>query len=332
MNIDEINSQINIYVSKNLTPTDIERAYVSEKYAVIRGLLGEACFQTGSYARFTSISPVHDLDIIYPVSDRHVQDDPSGIINLMQSMLQKGLSDQPVKSIVVQTHSITIEFLDSPKGGFSIDVVPAVELGIKNEFGDSIYMVPEILRFSKENRISLYKMASSHPIKWIRSDPKGYIKAAGNLNETNSDFRHSAKLLKGWRHACKSVYGDLFKLKSFHIEQICYQYFIEHNMNMTLDGAIDCIAALPNYLEDPQFPDRADMTKFIDEYVNELSPNEIQLILKLQSDALNIVRFLYEATALKDVDEKLDSLLGMKKTNIYSPVPVLTSGKSPWAN
>ena len=53
------------YIRQNLSPTKLERDNISEKYKELQSRLEERAFQNGSYARFTSTTPVNDLDVFY---------------------------------------------------------------------------------------------------------------------------------------------------------------------------------------------------------------------------------------------------------------------------
>ncbi len=81
MNDERLNQIINKYISDNLSPTQEQRDYITEKYEELNNMLSGNCFQTGSYARFTAGNPVHDLDTFHPVRDASIEDDPSVVID-----------------------------------------------------------------------------------------------------------------------------------------------------------------------------------------------------------------------------------------------------------
>lgn len=326
MNDEQLNQIINKYISENLSPTQVQRDYITEKYDELRTFLSGNCFQTGSYARFTAVNPVHDLDTFHPVRDTSIKDDPSVVIDGLYGLLEKAYSESTktkVKKISRQTHSVTIEFADAPQGDFSIDVVPAIELNEKNEYGDPLYCVPEILLLNKHNRQRRYEAADDKSMSWIKSDPRGYIKAASDLNNENSAFRYTSKWLKSWRHECKLEFGDDFRFKSFHLEQIIFNYFVEHPDATTLEAAIDCMGSLPTFLDTPQFPDRADPEIFIDEYITSLTHEERRLILRLQAEAYAILRKIPGCTTEQEVINRIKELLTIKKQS-----PPSSSGPS----
>ena len=55
------------YIENNLSPTKEEREQISQRYEELSKMLKGTNFQSGSYARFTAITPVNDLDVIWEV-------------------------------------------------------------------------------------------------------------------------------------------------------------------------------------------------------------------------------------------------------------------------
>ncbi len=338
MKDEAINNVANGYIREHLSPKARQRAYITLKYGELKGFLYGRCFRSGSYPRYTAIHPVHDLDVIYPVTDTAVRDNPTALLNSLCGQLQEQYknSQTNVKRIYTQTHSVTIELTDSPEGAFSFDVVPAIELPETNEYDECLYLVPEILHRNRYNRQRLYeeaaKSAEENPIDWIKSDPRGYIRQASDLNDQNSDFRHTAKLMKGWRHARKMAYKNDFRLKSFHLEQIVSRHFADNPECSTIEAVIDCFAALPGYLGGPQFPDRADHNRFIDEYVANLTREQCQLILRLQADAYAVVRRLPACAGEQDVVQLLRALTADQSRNPVVGIPVTreVTPRQPW--
>lgn len=333
----DLNVIINKYVKEHLSPKPEQREYITEKYRELCEFLSYNCFQSGSYPRYTAVDPVHDLDVIHPVKDLTLEDDPALVIDSLYGLLVEAYANSKitkVKRISRQTHSITIEFADAD-GEFSIDLVPAVELPNElNEFDLPLYCVPEILELNRHNRQIRYAEADK-PVSWIKSDPRGYIKASHELNESNSGFRHAAKLIKSWRHACKMIYGDKFKLKSFHLEQIVYTFFISKPDATTAEAVIDCFAKLPVYLQEPQFADRADPGKHIDDYIAELLIEEKNLIIRLQSEAFSIIRSLPGLNTEEEVRSCLDRLLTIRKStfpNYAAFSSAVVAPSRPWGS
>lgn len=332
MNNDAINQVINNYVRDNLSPKPEHRTYISAKYEALCVLLGGGCFQAGSYARFTAINPVHDLDIIYVVKDSTIKIDPHRFMEALATKIKN--SDIPgIKNVQVQTHSVTIIFDDSDTN-FSIDVVPALELMERNLYHEPLYEVPEILKFNPHNRARRYQNAAIQPISWIKTDPRGYIRAASELNNANPSFRHATKFSKGWRHFCKMAYEDDFKFKSFHFEQMFFRFFTDHPGANTTDAIIACMGAIPAALEQPQFKDRANDKVFIDQYVRELDGKQKSLIVKLQAEAYAQAVRLPGATSADELHKMLNGILNVdrpKPAAAYSGATVVAPPRQPWA-
>ena len=56
--------------ARKLSPSTEEQELISDIYQSYNDLLGnDKCIQVGSYPRFTAISPIHDLDLIYFLGD-----------------------------------------------------------------------------------------------------------------------------------------------------------------------------------------------------------------------------------------------------------------------
>lgn len=334
MNEEAINTFINKYISEHLSPKPEHRTYISKKYEAICNLLGGTCFQAGSYARYTAIYPVHDLDIIYVVSDRSIKTDPLRFMEALRLKMEKsGIAG--IEKVYMQSHSVTIVFNDSDGDTeFTIDIVPALELPERNHpYGDPIYEVPEILKLNKRNRKRRYEQASEeHPIIWVKTDPRGYITAASDLNDKNRNFRHATKFGKGWRHACKDEYEDGYCLKSFHLEQIFFRYFTDNPGATTLGAITHCLGWIPTALTQPQFKDRADESVFIDEYVRSLTPTEKALIIRLQAEAQQLILRLPGAANEAELEKLLDAILDVKKPRYSFPAAtVVAQPRQPWA-
>lgn len=330
MNESAINQVLNNYVRDNLSPRPEHRSYISIKYGLLCQLLGASnCYQVGSYARYTAINPVHDLDIIYVVRDATVKANPYRFMETLCRTI-KDEKIPGVKDVQTQTHSVTIIFEDGDSD-FSIDVVPALELAQRNNYGEPMYEVPEILKLNHHNRVRRYQTAGTQPIKWIKTDPHGYIHAASDLNNDNPNFRHAAKFGKGWRHACKMIYGDDFKLKSFHFEQMFFYYFANHPKATTLEAVTACFGSIPVALERPQFQDRADRGIYIDSYIRELTPTQKSLINRLQADAYTIILRLPGSTSEDVLKESIDTIMRIEKPVVSTSTTVVTQARQPWA-
>jgi hypothetical protein len=302
---DAINNIIKKYVRENLSPTEDEQSYVSDKYDNLEEILGQSCFRAGSFARYTAVRPLHDLDVIWITDNSAVMDDPETVLrqltNQLRSEYEKRGGAKP--EITTQTHSVTLLFKDTEdEDGFSIDIVPAIhslDPALKNEFEEPIFIVPEILKMNHMNRASYY--ANRQPdmnIGWIYTDPKGYISVAKDLDQdTNGDYRKTAKFVKAWRGGLKRALGDDWKLKSFNAEQVCAEeYGADRNMN-TLEAIRSVFSAMPNYIANaPMIEDRAYMQleedKYIDEYLadpDKVSEEDKAIILDRIREADHLI-------------------------------------------
>jgi hypothetical protein len=327
----EISQFIDNYVRKNLSPKSEQRDYITKKYSELCGFLGNDCFQSGSYARFTAIDPVHDLDVIYVLPDNTVLSNPQKVMAELRTMLlevYKGSKISKIKEIVAQTHSVTIVFDDEDEPeSFSIDVVPAVTSDSEtNEFSDSLYIVPEILKANHKKRVERYKNEAKNPIGWIKSDPKGYISAATKLDaDTNGTFRKAVKVVKSWRHKQKKDHEDDFMLKSFHLELICVEFFESNPIANTLEAIAGCVALLAERLDQSHYPDRADSTQYVDQYIEDkLTDEGRELILRLQQEAAGMITELSSASSVTEVATLLDKLTSTDTVTTTTTTPAFT--------
>lgn len=288
MKREEFNTAFRQHAKERLSPTEVERQTVSAIYQSLQDVLGtNSCLQIGSYPRFTAITPLHDLDVLYILGQwKPEAHDPSSALESLHKTLSASFKN-PTKwriEIARQTHSITIRFLQGDEEKLSVDVVPAYISG-RNEFGGDMYVVPEIARRGHAARAREYQSlaATRGQMQWIKTDPRGYIEVARLTNDANSDFRKTVKLVKAWHYSCKEAFDS--KLKSFHIEQVLTGYFRESETDIF--GAVyRFFVDLPDTIRKPQIPDRADSTKFIDEYVGTLGLPERRSIIEARDGFL----------------------------------------------
>lgn len=316
MEKEKINSVIAGFIRNNLSPKNEEKKMISDKYEQICGLLvGNEIFQNGSYARFTSTTPVNDLDIIWVIPRSIIDEklrtfglsekaiDPSklqlsDILTDLAEKLKKEYKkiDERV-TIKPQTHSVGIYF--GAENEFSIDVVPAIKSGDKNEYKDDIYLVPE----DKDD----------DDIIWIKSDPKGYIKEAQILNDKNDSFRKVAKFVKKWKGNNKKN-NEQFPLKSFHIEAIVKEIMSNGQSIGVYDILSDFFTDLDFYISEPRLKDRANPQGFVDDYVADFSEKEIKLITDAQNQALGLLDSLNKCNSEVDVEKRIKEILLIEKS------------------
>ena len=254
------------YIINNISPRATQRKRIEKLYGELKSHLGDdLCFQTGSYARFTAIRPVNDLDIFYVFSDGATTSSAlealPGLTERLKNEFSKKCSED--FSVEQQTHSVKLQFDDD----FSIDVVPAVDTGrVTSDLNTPIYVVP-----------------NKKTLEWKDSDPKGYKEITKQTDEASGrSLRRAIRFVKSWRKGCKDRDDD-FKLKSFHIEQIFIEIFQENDEIELYDAIKLFYSKIPNNLLSARFKDRAYIGEsedvFIDEYVNELSAAERNQIM-----------------------------------------------------
>ncbi len=286
----EINAALRKLAKEHLSPTETERNFVSMVYASIQAVLGEKnCLQIGSYPRFTAITPLHDLDVLYVIGVQGGDtSSASRVLRDLQQTLKRDYKN-PTRytfEISLQTHSISIAFMEGEEEVFAVDIVPAYPFG-KNEFGEDTYLVPEI--FSKSHRAKMRRYEElaerRQAMTWINSDPRGYIHVARDVNDANPDFRKAVKIAKAWKQACCEA-SESFKLKSFHLEQVITGYFQVNRSVDIFDAVFRFFCDIPSLLVKPMIPDRADPGRMIDAYVADLTPLERRTVIQARDHFL----------------------------------------------
>lgn len=278
--------------SKKLSPQLNEQNLVTQIYKSFNELLGiNNCIQIGSYPRFTAITPLHDLDILYILGNWDEKNHtPYTLLKELFVKIDKNYVNPTNYKIEksLQTHSVTVVFKDKNNNEIiSIDIVPAYVFS-KNEFKQDKYKVPEVIRKSHgEKRSNFYKkLQEEHQeMNWITSDPRGYIEIAERVNQANNDFRKTVKFIKAWKNSCKEKYKD-FKLKSFHIEQVITSYFQKTNNLEIFDAIFNFFTELPNIIQLPQIKDRANNDIYIDDYLKKLNPKQKEIIIQFRDSFL----------------------------------------------
>ncbi len=307
MTQETISKLLRDYVRNNLSPKDAERLLISNLYDSLKIILGESnCLQIGSYPRFTAITPLHDLDVLYIIGDTQSSIATSQeVLNDLYNRLNEEYQSPTSHNVKIeyQTHSITILFFENDGDDvlFSLDIVPAIKHEV-NEFGLDKYLVPELLKVRPSRRKHLYQeLSQDHKeMGWIPTDPRGYIEMSRTINDQNSDFRKTVKFIKGWKHAVKTKDSN-FKFKSFHIEQIVIQYFFQ-NVQMDIYSAIfHFFCDLPKHISSPQITDRADSTKYIDAYIEDMTEAEKEKILNAADNFLIKLEDLSEESNIDDL-------------------------------
>lgn len=317
-----LNEAIHKYIKDNISPREQEKTNVSIRYKELSGMLKGINFQSGSFARFTAVTPVNDLDVIWELPENILSKkfsasqiiaktinpadlDISNILNELAQELQREYAKAGTQLLKVEprSHSVCIYF-GPTEDDFSIDVVPAVPSGV-NEYGDTTYWVPEIAEISHVKRKSFY--ASNNKMSWLKSDPRGYIKEAIELNDKNLNYRHVVKFCKKWKWAVKQAYPDI-KLKSFHIEMIVRELFLKNIKMETTEGIKLFFKEIKNYLLEPKIKDRANNGKFIDDYISALTQELKNIIINEGFKVVKIFNDLSEESNQSVIDQKIKSI------------------------
>lgn len=306
MKKDRINSLLRNFVKTELSPTQDDIIFVSKIYQSFNELLGtNNCIQIGSYPRYTAVKPMHDLDILYIIGDWNSANIiPKQLLTELAERFEKEYKNPTSYklNIEVQTHSISFKYMQNENEIFAVDLVPALKSGI-NEFGKSMFYVPEIIKFHRGNkRADYYKNAieTHKSIDWIKTDPIGYIEVAANINQQNEDFRKCVKFVKGWKNAAKSK-NENFKLKSFHLEQLITRDYKINSSLEIFDSIFKFFTSLKKDIESPNIRDRADGTKYIDNYIEDITSSERELIHQAIDAILIAFEEINEQTNIKDI-------------------------------
>jgi len=289
----DMNSGLRKLVKEKISLDKNDRLFLKTVYDAFSSCFRGQTIQIGSVPRRTAIKPLHDLDILILSGDillnGNFSVDPESAMKYIHTKFTDDFlnpTDYEVRTRI-QTHSVGIYFYNNSDVVFSVDLVPSYTFSKKNNYGDDVYKVPEIVRVKKANRDAYYDSLTkrNRSLSWVDTDPRGYINDGVRLNEVNEDFRRSVKLLKSWKGACKD-YDNKFKLKSFHIEQILYNNFFENEGMEMVDAIYSFLIKVSDHISVPKIKDRADNSKYIDQYIEELSFDEKNIIKSFADKAL----------------------------------------------
>ncbi len=308
MTKDKFNSKLREY-AKTLSPKPNEQDLIGKIHQSFNDLFGvNNCIQIGSYPRFTSITPIHDLDILYILGswDENNHTPSATLQNLFNKINSSHVNPTNyTKKVSLQTHSVTVEFWQSSTMILSVDIVPAYSYG-KNEFNQDTYKVPEVIKERNHAKRNTLAWDASNSHSWINSDPRGYIKVATDVG-VNTDFRKVVKFVKRWKNNLCDKDQNL-KLKSFHLEQVVTKIFKQNQKIEIFDAIFTFFINLPTVINTPnQIQDRANSGKFIDDYLSKFTPEQKEKI-KYARDG-----FLIRLESLKDSD----SIDGLMKISFY---------------
>lgn len=294
--------------ARGLSPTAEERSFVSAVYQSVKDLLGENnCLQIGSFPRFTSIRPLHDLDILFLLGEWGGDNpDPSEALESAYRLIRDGYENPSNYRIEVgiQSHSVSMSFLDHDEEIFAVDILPAYSYA-KNEFDQDMYRVPQVLKVkSPAKRKEFYKQLQEQYqyMQWIETDPRGYIEIASEIDtRSTGKFRKAAKLVKNWAKNLSEVDEEL-KLRSFHLEQAVTERFVANPSLAIVDCLYELFINLPELISPPcKFPDRANPDNFIDDYIEDFSDQQIGKINAARDGLLRKLEFISPSMSMRDL-------------------------------
>lgn len=324
----KIESRFRAYVKENISPKQEDISFVSIVYNSFIDVLGRNnCRQIGSFPRYTAIRPLHDLDIIFKISDGNFdRQNPENFLRTLVKDMEDNYVNPSSYSITIniQTHSVAFLFMNGEDEVFAVDIVPAMIRG-KNEFGDDTFFVPKIVQFRSHSKRQEYYdelRASKKQMQWIKTDPLGYITVASEINKKNDDFRKSVKLVKAWKNRCKEINED-FKLKSFHLEQIITEQLKKQKHQSIYDSLFECLTSLKQNIQVPKIKDRADSNKYIDKYVQDLTGEELRIITQA-IDAVLIAFENFEGNVIDIINAGYYKRSIKEKFLFDHKIPVLT--------
>lgn len=285
----EVNNKLREF-ARSLSPTEREREIVSKVYSSLQEILGKnKCIQIGSYPRYTAITPIHDLDILYVIgewSDNNDLQDPEYALDEVKELIKSNYDDYCPNGysydVGVQNHSVVVELKGESQ--FSVDIVPCYEWS-KNEYDDHMYKVPEVIKVKDHSERKNTYWNPTDKSSWISSDPRGYIKQAQEVG-SNGDFRKTVKIVKYWKQTLRNIDNNL-KLKSFHLEQVITRQFLENPEEDLIGALFYFFTEISNIVDHPDcIEDRAQRGKYIDDYLKTITDRQKSITKKTKDMVL----------------------------------------------
>lgn len=285
----EVNNKLREF-ARSLSPTERERETVSKVYSSLQEILGKnKCIQIGSYPRYTAITPIHDLDILYVIgewSDNNDLQDPEYALDEVKELVRSSYANYCPNGysyrVDVQNHSVVIELKGEAE--FSVDIVPCYEWS-KNEYDDHMYKVPEVIKVKDHSERKNTYWNPTDKSSWISSDPRGYIKQAQEVG-SNGDFRKTVKIVKYWKQTLRNIDNNL-KLKSFHLEQVITRQFLENPEEDLIGALFYFFTEISNIVDHPDcIEDRAQRGKYINDYLKTITDRQKSIIKKTKDMVL----------------------------------------------
>jgi predicted nucleotidyltransferase len=199
---------------QKLELTEPERTKASDQHRYMREQLQQRLsvddnFLTGSYARYTAIRPLNDIDIFVVLRTPSMRDRPHQYLDLIKRTLEgiySGKTSQP------RPRSINIEFTGT---GIAYDVVPAFLVM------DGVYEIPD-----------------ADASRWIRTNPKIHMQRSTQANEAAN--KKLKPLIKAVKHA-NNKHGKL--ARSFQLDVLAWG-ILTRDPGPYMDGLCQLLAKL----------------------------------------------------------------------------------------
>jgi len=182
----------------------------------------ENSFLTGSYARYTKIDPLADIDV-FLVRNKHrttVSTDGNGVLpdSALDQVVDAARRAYPLTATInKQNRSVNVQISGLP---FGFDLTPA---WLRHPDG---YLIPD-----------------ADAGIWIPSDPDAHTARMTVANEVNGGkLKPVIKMVKHWSR------NNFDLLRSFHIELICADIFLTENLDNYQLGVATVLVRLPKYI------------------------------------------------------------------------------------
>jgi SMODS domain-containing protein len=226
-------------------------------------------FLTGSYARYTKIDPLNDIDAFLVRNGTRVPLSTSGGVGPSQAIDQLATAVSaayPSATVKKQSRSVNVQLAAYP---FGFDLVPA---WLRSPNG---YWIPDTDVFD-----------------WIPTDPDAHAKLLTDANEVSKlKLKPLIKMLKHWSRNN----FDLFR--SFHIELICANLVLSGKLAPDISFQLG-VATILIHLKTYAGAQMMDPTYGASRVDKELSPDELTKLRSLiDYDARNAIEALRLETA-----------------------------------
>jgi hypothetical protein len=179
-------------------------------------------FLTGSYARYTKIDPLNDIDIMLVRNYQRTGLSTGGggtypsqaldeVLNALQSAYPHGMTAKK------QSRSVNVQFVGLE---FGFDIIPA---WLRSPDG---YWIPD-----------------TDSSNWIPTDPEAHAKIMTTTNDQcNGKLKPIVKMAKHWNR------NNYELINSFHLELICADIFSREELTNFPISMATVLVRLPHYL------------------------------------------------------------------------------------